>query len=152
MDVEILKNPALIWFLIGLTFALLELVIPGLVIVFFAAGAWVVSLVCLFLPIGLDAQIVIFMITSIVSLVIFRKYLKRKFFNESDDGPATLEDEFIGRHAVALSDFVDTQGTIKFKGTQWQAESKDEIKKGQRVEIIQKESIKLIVKPIKKEN
>jgi membrane protein implicated in regulation of membrane protease activity len=40
-------------------------------------------------------------------------------------------------------------GKVDFKGTTWTAESKSEIKNGQRVIIIEKDSFKLIVEPIK---
>ena len=43
---EFLK-PELIWFLIGLVLLLMEFAIPGLVVLFFGIGAWVVAGVCL---------------------------------------------------------------------------------------------------------
>ena len=43
---DILQDPAVIWFLVGLGLLLLELALPGLVILFFGAGAWVTALVC----------------------------------------------------------------------------------------------------------
>ena len=41
-------RPELIWFFIGLLLLFVELVVPGLVIAFFAFGAWVVAAVHLF--------------------------------------------------------------------------------------------------------
>jgi membrane protein implicated in regulation of membrane protease activity len=41
------------------------------------------------------------------------------------------------------------QGKVEFKGTTWNAESASEIKEGQRVVIIEKDSFKLIVEPKK---
>ncbi len=41
------------------------------------------------------------------------------------------------------------KGKVEFKGTTWTAESESEIKEGQRVIIIEKDSFKLIVEPKK---
>jgi len=53
---EILSDPAVIWFLIGLGLLLLELVLPGLVILFFGAGAWVTALACVLHDFNLNWQ------------------------------------------------------------------------------------------------
>ncbi len=43
-------RPELIWFFLGLVLLFIELVVPGLVVAFFAFGAWVVAVVHLFTP------------------------------------------------------------------------------------------------------
>ena len=100
-ELEFLKNPPLVWFLIGLLCAFLELMIPGLVLIFFGIGAWITSIFCLALDVGIGVQIMVFSITSIVSLVILRKYFKKRFFQEKKNKEQTLEDEFIGKTALA---------------------------------------------------
>ena len=140
-------RPELLWFILGLAFFLLELVIPGFVIFFFGIGAWLTSLVCLIANPWLDLQIIIFSITSIHTLRLLRKMLTRKFFNEGGPSAEMLADEFIGKNAVALHDFArGSSGKVEFKGTTWTAKSTEDIKAGQTVEIIEKESINLIVK------
>ena len=148
MESEFFMRPDLFWFLLGLAFFLLELVIPGFVIFFFGFGAWITSLVCLVATPGLDLQIIIFSITSILSLLLLRKMLTRRFFKEGGDAPETLGDEFIGKEAIALGDIPKgAKGRVEFKGTPWTARASDDIKSGQNVEITSKESINLIVKP-----
>jgi inner membrane protein len=146
---DILSNPALIWFLVGLAFLLLELVLPGLIVFFFGAGAWVTSLVVLIFPeVGVNPQLAIFLFISIVSLVFLRKNLKNRFFKD-EHNPASLEDEFIGKPALADTNFKNGKGKVIFKGAPWGASSDEPVIKGQDVEIIGKESINLIVKPKK---
>ena len=49
---------------------------------------------------------------------------------------------------MAANDFgKDKKGKVEFKGTSWNAESESEVKKGDTVIIIEKESFKLIVEP-----
>ena len=81
---EILSDPAVIWFLIGLGLLLLELVLPGLVILFFGTGAWVTALVCAIADIRLNVQILIFLVASLLGLVLLRKYLKNRFFSRKE--------------------------------------------------------------------
>lgn len=147
IDAEIFKSAIFIWFAIGLVFSILEFLIPGLIIIFFGLGGIITSIVCAIFNIGIDAQIVIFLTTSLVSLFVLRKYLKSKYFDEESDENMSLEQEFIGETAVAINDFASNGiGKVEFNGTQWNAESTNEIKKGDLLEIIDKKSIKLIVK------
>jgi membrane protein implicated in regulation of membrane protease activity len=150
MTESIFSKPELFWFILGLGFFLLELVIPGFFIFFFGLGAWITAVVCLLADPSINLQIIIFAITSVLSLIGLRKIIQRKFFynrgNKSDD----VEDEFTGKEALAISDFGGMKtGKVEFKGTTWKSESTSEIIKGQRVVIISKEDFKLIVEPKK---
>jgi inner membrane protein len=146
----ILNKPELFWFIIGLGLFLLELVIPGFFIFFFGLGAWVTALVCLFGNPGTNLQIVIFGLTSILTLIGLRRMIQKKFFYSRGNLSAEVEDEFTGKEAIATSDFgTDHTGKVEFKGTTWTSESKSEIKEGQRVIIIEKVNFKLIVEPKK---
>ena len=146
----IFSRPELFWFLIGLGLFLLELVIPGFFIFFFGLGAWVTALVCLIWEPGINLQIIIFAITSVLSLLGLRRIIQKKFFYSKSDMSGEVEDEFTGKEALAVSDFGGEQtGKVEFKGTTWKAESSSEIKTGQRVMILQKDNFKLIVEPKK---
>lgn len=45
MSLEFLSNPAVIWFFIGLFLLLLEMAVPGLIVMFFGVGAWITALI-----------------------------------------------------------------------------------------------------------
>ncbi len=144
---EIFSNPAVIWFLIGLGLLLLELVLPGFVVMFFGIGAWIVALLLAFFDIGTEFQILIFLVTSIIGLIALRKVLKKKFFDKKDEKIEDQLEEFIGKTAEVLDDFTKGTGKVEFKGTHWKAVSESDLKKGDRVTIIEKDSLTLIVKP-----
>jgi len=147
METEFFMRPDLFWFILGLVFFLLELIIPGFVIFFFGIGAWLTSLVCLIWEPGLDLMLIIFFVTSVLSLILLRRFFKRKFFRENAGSPDTLKDEFVGREAIALEDIANgSRGKIEFKGAPWTAIATSDIKKGNSVIITEKESINLIVK------
>jgi membrane protein implicated in regulation of membrane protease activity len=146
---EFFKNPPVVWFLIGLLFALLELMVPGLVIIFFGVGAWITALLSLIFDMSIGIQILTFVISSVLSLAFLGGWFKNLIFQQKNPKYESDDDEFIGKRAVAKTQINATvPGKITFKGTLWKAESAENIEAGQAVEIIDKESITLIVKPI----
>ena len=152
MSTSILSKPEIVWFLIGLVLFLLELVIPGFVIFFFGVGAWITALLCLVTEPGVNLQVVVFAITSVLSLLIFRKMIQKRFFYVREDRSDAVEDEFTGKEARVIADFgPDKRGKVDFKGTTWKAEtvSDSNIKEGQIVIILEKENFKLKVEPKK---
>jgi len=150
MIANIFSRPELFWFLLGLGLFLLELVIPGFFIFFFGLGAWVTALVCLIANPGTNLQIIIFAVTSVISLIGLRRIIQKKFFYSKGTQSEDVEDEFTGKEAIAKTDFGGIlNGKVEFKGTTWNAESTAEIKEGQRVVIKEKDSFKLIVEPKK---
>ena len=150
MNETFFSRPEIFWFFMGLVMFLLELFIPGFIIFFFGLGAWFTAVVCLIGNPGTNLQIIIFAVTSILLLIALRRILRNKFFYSKGTQSDDVEDEFTGKEALAKSDFGGIKtGKVEFKGTTWNAESTSEIKEGQRVVIIEKESFKLIVEPKK---
>jgi membrane protein implicated in regulation of membrane protease activity len=150
MSTSILSRPELVWFIIGLVLFLLELVLPGFVIFFFGVGAWITAFLCLVANPGINLQVIVFAVTSVLSLLLLRKMIQNRFFFSKEELSKEVEDEFSGKEAVALSDFgPGKNGKVEFKGTTWKAESESVITEGQRVIVKKKENFKLIVEPIK---
>lgn len=143
-------NPPVIWFLIGFAFLLLEFVIPGFILFFFGIGAWIVALLTLLFDVNINIQIFAFIGTSLLSVVLFRKWVRAKF-GSYGEVPVVLEDEFVGRRGVAETAIgPGKRGKVDFKGTSWDAESEDLIEAGADVLITATKSIVLIVKSTNK--
>lgn len=141
-------NVSVIWFIVGFALFLLEFLIPGFILFFFGVAAWLVALITLFTDINLNTQLIIFLITAIISVVLFRKLLKNKLgiFKKN---LKVLEDEYIGKIALAETAISPAEnGKVEFKGASWDAKSDENIIAGQKVEIIETRSILLIVKSI----
>lgn len=148
MEPDFFMRPDLFWFLLGLFLLILELVLPGFVVIFFGLGAWITALLCLIWDPGLNLQIAVFTVTSVLSLLFLRRLLTNRFFKGETNSPATLEEEFMNKQAVALTDIIKGgNGRVEFKGATWNATAEDDIKQGDRVIITGKESIMLNVKP-----
>ncbi|MFB6317344.1 NfeD family protein [Saccharicrinis sp. FJH54] len=148
MDLQTLLQPHIIWFLVGIVLLLLELAIPGIFVIFFGAGAIITAVASYIFDIDINVQILVFVISSVILLFALRRWLKRKFFDKTGEKDNTLEDEFIGKRAVAETAFKKGQtGKVTFKGTSWSARCADsDVKKDDILTIIDKESITLIVK------
>lgn len=142
-------KPELIWFLIGLVLLILEFALPGLIISFFGVGACIVALVCLITDIGINTQLIIFIGSSVLSLLCLRKWLKGIFLGHivlKQDLKENLE-EFIGQRAVVKEKIMPKAGgKVEFHGTNWEAFADEEIAEGTVVEIIGKDNITLKVK------
>jgi inner membrane protein len=144
----IFSKPEVIWFIIGLALFLLELVMPGFVIFFFGVGAWISALLCLTTHASTNVQVIVFAVTSVLTLLLFRRLIQKKFFYSKEDHSGAVEDEFTGKEAKALCDFgKGTDGKVEFKGTTWNARCESDVKKNDLVIILEKESFKLIVEP-----
>ena len=153
MNTSLLSHPELVWFLIGLLLFLLELVLPGFVIFFFGVGAWLTALLCLIASPNINVQIIVFAVTSVISLAALRKIIQKKFFYSREGLSESVEDEFTGKEAVALTDLEPGEnGKIDFKGTTWKAESVSHVREGQIVIIKKKENFKIIVEPKNNKN
>jgi len=147
----ILRQPEVIWFFIGLGLMLMEFIVPGLIIIFFGLGCWVTSLGLMLFPnLGLTFQLLLFLGSSIVLLVLLRR--KAKSWIGTDKGKSQYDElleEFVGKRAIAESNIqAGGEGKVSFKGTTWEVSSDSKIKKGDPVRIISKSSIKLKVEPV----
>lgn len=140
-----------VWFWIVLGFALivLELFIPGLVVIFLGAGALIVA----FLQwIGLleswPASISAWIGSSVLFLVFLRGLCKKFLPGEVSKGNVDEDDEAFG----AVVDVMDTvrsdnaEGRIKFRGTTWSAKCiEGKIKAGEKAKIVYRDNMTWIV-------
>lgn len=146
-------NPVLLWFLVGLVLALAELVIPGLIIIFFGIGAWIVALATSLGVIeSFNEQLLVFLACSLLSLVIFRKHGQRYFEGRVTGTLAPYEslDDFQGGKAVVTNAIIPKHlgGKVEFNGTIWDAESEFELAPGAAVQVYARNNLTLKVKPL----
>lgn len=145
---EIFYNAAVVWFILGFVFFLLEFVVPGLILFFFAVSAWIVAILLLFVDLSINSQLLIFLAGSVLTILLFRKWVKKIIWARKQS--SEIEDEFIGKTGKAQT-FISpgNKGKVEFKGTTWDATSEDVIEKGENVVVVGNDSIILIVKSTK---
>jgi membrane protein implicated in regulation of membrane protease activity len=142
-------RPELIWFFVGLLLLFIELVVPGLVIAFFAFGAWVVAGIQLFRPMTINEQLALFIASSVLSLILARSWLKGLFMGyvSSRQAPNTDLVDFVGERAVVTQKITPKlPGKVDLHGTPWLAAADAEIAEGSVVEVTAKDNLTLKVK------
>lgn len=144
------SSPWLLWFIAGIVLFGMELFVPGFVLFFFAIGAWMAAVAAGLLEVGINGQIIVFLIASILSLVSLRSLVKKVFAGEkvqvdSTDQPLATP----GTTCVVVSDILPpAEGKIKYSGTNWRAIAKEKINAGEMVEIISQEGLLMTVKRV----
>ncbi|PTN37509.1 NfeD family protein [Desulfonatronum sp. SC1] len=126
------------WFLAAIAFATLELFLPVFVFLFFGIGCLGVALALLVFDIHLSQQLVIFIIVTISSLVMLRKWMMGIFRGVTTDRTDKDFDDFpYGERVQVLRDINPSQpGRIQHRGTAWDAVADESIEAGTTVEII----------------
>jgi len=145
---DIFYSAAVLWFIAGFILFLLEFVVPGLILFFFAISAWIVAVLLLFVDMPINTQLIIFLSGAILTILLLRKWVRKLV--RSRKLPTELEDEFLGKTGRAetlIGPGID--GKVYFKGTSWDARSTDMIQPGENVVIIGNESILLLVQSVK---
>ncbi len=142
-------RPQLLWFGLGVVLLLLEFASPGVVLIFFALGAWLVALLCMTVEISLNLQLGVFVVLSVVLLLVFRSRIKGRIDRRQPTVGGGESDEFVGRRALVTREIgSDRAGRVDYRGTTWQAEAGERIPQGAAVEIVNKKNLTLIVKRI----
>ena len=144
-------NLTTIWFLLGLILVLSEFAVPGVILVFFGVGAWVVATSTYFGITGsLESQVLLFSITSIALLIFLRKWIKGKFYGHvSDEQDLTQNlNEFIGKEVLVKNDVIPGEpgGKVEFKGADWSAVSDEYIQNGKLATITERNGLTLKIK------
>ncbi len=139
-----------IWLLIALISFIMEIFIPSFILFNFGVGALVGSLAA-GLNLSIEWQIVLFSLGTLMSFFLVRPVMKKIAYNHSEDRKTNI-DAMVGRYAKVTEEISNenNRGRVLLDGDNWQARSlsNDEIPTGSTVEIVQLNSIILIVKKI----
>ncbi len=130
------SSPSLVWFIAGVVLFLMEMAVPGFVVFFFGVGAWITALAAFLFPIGLNAQILLFTISSVLSLLLLRTFVRSAF---SGDVAETEEETMVARGTLVevVSDILPpAEGKVKFSGTTWRATSATPLRAGELAEVV----------------
>jgi membrane protein implicated in regulation of membrane protease activity len=140
-------KPQLLWFGLGVVLLLLEFASPGVVLIFFALGAWLVALLSLMVEISLNLQLGVFVVSSVGLLLVFRSRITQRFNRQRSASPEDASDQFAGKRALVTREIQSGRpGRVEYRGTYWEAVAGEGIPEGAAVEIVEKENLTLVVK------
>jgi len=128
----------LIWFLLGIGLAFLELYMPGFIVLFFGVGCWIVAGTLLILDLTITQQLIVFIASTITSIVLLRKVVIRIFRGFAVDQADKDFDDFPKGVRVRVVQRItpNTNGRVQYRGSFWDAAADEEIGEGEYVEIL----------------
>lgn len=139
------------WWILGLVLLALEVVLPGVYLLFFGIAALIVGMNTLFLGtsgrFGWEQQVLAFVVLSAISV-----YLGRRWYgSKSEAGESGLLNRrtrrLIGREAVLTQAIVNGRGRIAIEDSWWSVEGPD-LPEASRVRIIGAKGSVLTVEPV----
>jgi membrane protein implicated in regulation of membrane protease activity len=139
-----------IWIVLGAALIVLELIVPGAVLVFLGTGAMLVAfLIWLGLIQTWVASVTTWFIVSLVLLLVLRSFFQR-FISGDIERQSTDEDLDAYGEVVDVMEAIgpDKEGRIRYRGTTWQATCYDHtLEAGSKAQIVYRESLVWIVEP-----
>lgn len=141
-------SAALVWIIIGIILILSELLATSIVAVFIGIGAIVTGILLHFGVIdSFAAQLIVFGVTSLGSLILARKRFKQWFggFSMDQGEEHTKFRKDLGERVIVERDFVNGGGRVKLNGVSWDALSNDDLKTGDVAWVTANEGIRLSV-------
>lgn len=139
------------WLGAGLLLMLLELVVPGFVIIFFGLGALLVGLLLWAFPAMPETtQVVLLPILSLASLLLFRRYLVKSVSNKYGEKGTNFDDNGCVGHVVKVVEAIEpgTPGKVELNGVNWSASCDASVAAGRNVRIISRAGLTLVVEPV----
>ena len=142
-------SPVLAWFLIGIFFYVIELALPGFVVFFFGVGAWCTALTVYLADISTSVQLGVFLVTSLATLFLLRKYLQTIFIGSAQNDEASVKAGPVSDTGVVTEDIIPPgTGKVKYGGSFWRAVAEEPITVGTNVKIISQENLEVKVQPL----
>jgi len=144
-------SPEIIWAIFGVVLFILEFLVPGVVISFFGLGALITALTTyLNITSSLNLQLIVFIFSSTLALVLFRKYLKKILYGNSTPLNDDMYNIEIGKIVPVIEMIQPNEvgGKVRYQGTPWSAQSAESIGPGESVKIIGFNNLTLIVQKI----
>nr|WP_315045962.1 NfeD family protein [uncultured Leptotrichia sp.] len=140
---------ALFWTMATAIFAILEIVIPGLVTIWLALSALILTAISFFIK-NPNIEFVIFTVLSIVFVIFTRPVLKKYL----EDKKTNFSSKMVGQE-LKIEKVVDLESPkkeyeVRFKGVIWKGVSSEIFREGEIVKIDDFEGNKIILGKIKK--
>lgn len=122
----ILSQPPIAWLAFAAVLAIIELLVPGIFLVFIAAGAAVTGLVILVVPgLPLFAQIGLFAVASAIAVAVGRRWYANNPVESSDPLLNDRVARMIGEVVTVAEPIVSGRGRVRVGDSEWPAHGPD---------------------------
>ena len=135
---------AMFWAIATAVFALLEIVIPGLVTIWLALAALIVTLLAGFIN-NSKVEFLIFSVFSLIFVIFTRPVLRRYIQKTDKNFSSQMKGSEIKIEKVVNTDKSKKEYEVKFKGSIWTGISEEFFKAGDIVKIKNFEGNKIVL-------
>lgn len=132
------------WLFLVIVTLIAEALTAGLVTIWFSTGG-ILAFAASFFTQNVFIQTAVFIIVSIVAILTTRPLVKKKIHTKKE---RTNADSVIGKTAVVTEEINPAlgKGQVSVSGKVWSAKSDEKIEKGETVDVLSIEGVKLVVK------
>ena len=136
----IFESDATNWIVVGLILSLLELIAPGVYLIWFGFAAFVMSVVVYFTPLALTTQLIWFAVFSAIFALIglyvygyiFKKTKTPTEYSHLNDSAA----QYVGQTVTLAEDVVDNRTKVKIGDGYWIAACEKPLKRGNNAKVV----------------
>lgn len=143
-------SPIVNWIIAGLALSLLELIVPGVYLIWFGFAAFVVGIAVYFLPIELTTQLIVFAIASgifaVIGVAVYRYVFSKAQVPAEYKNLNNTAEQYVGQLVTVAEDTEDNRTKVKIGDTYWLASCKKAFKQGDTAKVVGvKDSLILII-------
>lgn len=137
------------WWVAGVALIIIEMLAPGAFFLWLGISAFATGLILwLFPQLGWTAQLSLYAVLSISSIIIWRKMFPEAM-NQSDQPLLNKRtQQFIGRTFTLEQPVVNGVGQVKIDDLTWRISAQMDIPAGNRIKVTGEESMTLKVEPV----
>ncbi|WP_435418839.1 NfeD family protein [Parerythrobacter aurantius] len=139
-------EPHWIWAALGLVLAALEILVPGVYLIWLAAAALITGVLTFVLDPGVPLQIVNFVSLALIMVFTARRMLRDAPPSGADPLMNRRGARLVGEMAVVSQDFAGGSGRVRLGDSEWLAKGVD-MKSGERVRVTGSDGAILLVAP-----
>ena len=136
-----------IWLSIGLALAALEMVVPGVYLIWLALAALITGALTFVLDLGLVVQVTNFIFLSLIVAFSAKRWLRDRPIESVDPMMNDRQGRMIGQTAVVTQALEGGSGRVRYGDGEWSARGPD-LAEGVRVRITGADGTNLVVEPV----
>ena len=140
-------EPYWIWLALGLLLIALEMIAPGVFLLWFGVAAIVTGAIAFVFDLGLPFQIVNFVFLSLIAAYSAKRFLRDRPIVSSDPLMNKRGGRLVGETAIVTQAFDGGTGRVRHGDSEWLARGPD-IAMGERVRITGSDGALLLVEPL----
>ena len=143
-------SPVVNWVIAGLALSLLELIVPGVYLIWFGFAAFVVSIAVYFMPLEFTTQLIVFAIASgifaVIGVAVYRYIFSKAQVPAEYKNLNNTAEQYVGQLVTVAEDAADNRTKVKIGDTYWLASCQKPFKQGDTAKVVGvKDSLILII-------